>query len=117
MGNLVGFKSRALSTSDIFIQLGATLAVEALCRQRFTSIVSTSKTGFAGSKTLTLLLITTLRAGIAGFVPHHLIIQYLFNSVSVSIGLTIGEIGLLFVEKFLPKIKKSQADYLDWRDS
>jgi len=46
-----------------------------------------------------------------------LIIQYLFNSVSVSIGLAVGGIGILFIERFLPNIKKSQVDLLDWRDA
>ena len=117
MGNLIGFKSQTASTFDIFIQLGAILAVAVLYRQRFSSIVSTSKTGFAGPKALTLLLITTIPAGIVGFIFHDLIIQYLFNPVSVSIGLAVGGIGILFVERFLPKIKKSEIDLLDWKDA
>jgi len=117
IGNLIGFKGQTASTFDIFIQLGAILAVVALYRQRFISIVSTNKTGFAGLKALTLLLITTIPAGITGFIFHDLIIQYLFNSVSVSIGLAVGGIGILFIERFLPNIKKSQVDLLDWRDA
>ena len=87
LGNLIGFKGQSASTFNIFIQLGAILAVAILYRQRFSSIVSINKDGFAGSQALMLLLITTIPAGIAGFIFHDLIIEYLFNPVSVSIGL------------------------------
>jgi len=117
IGNLIGFKGQTTSTFDIFIQLGAILAVVGLYKQRFTSIVSTNKAGFAGSRALRLLLMTTIPAGVTGFLLHDTIIQYLFNPVSVSIGLAVGGIGILFVERFLPKVRKSEVDLLDWRDA
>ncbi len=117
IGNLIGFKGQAASTFDIFIQLGAILAVVTLYKERFTSMIFTNKAGFAGSRALALLLITTVPAGATGFLFHDMIIQYLFNPVSVSIALAVGGIGILFIEKFLPKIKKSHLDLLDWRDA
>ncbi|MBM3897446.1 MAG: undecaprenyl-diphosphate phosphatase [Thaumarchaeota archaeon] len=117
IGNLIGFKGQIASTFDIFIQLGAILAVVVLYRQRFSNIFSISKGGFAGSKALVLLLVSTIPAGMAGFIFHDLIIQYLFNPVSVSIGLAVGGGGILFVERFLPKSKKSDIDLLNWKDA
>ncbi len=118
VGRLLGFEGRVASTFDIFIQLGAILAVVMLYRERLGSILSPKeRKGFAGSRGLALLLLTTIPAGVAGFLAHDIIIERLFNPIAVSIGLGLGGIGILVTERFLPKVKKSNIDLLDWKDA
>jgi undecaprenyl-diphosphatase len=118
VGRLFGFEGRVASTFDIFIQLGAILAVAMLYRVRLGNMFDLKKTeGFAGSRGLMLLLLTTIPAGVAGFLAHDIIIERLFNPISVSIGLGFGGIGILVTERFLPKVKKSHIDILDWKDA
>ena len=118
VGRLLGFEGRVASTFDVFIQLGAILAVAMLYRGRLGNILSLKKNqGFAGSRGVMLLLLTTIPAGIAGFLARDIIIERLFNPTSVSIGLGLGGIGILVTERFLPKVKKSHVDLLDWKDA
>lgn len=70
-----------------------------------------------GFRALSLLLLTTVPAGVLGLLLHDLIIQYLFNPTTVSIGLGAGGMGILIVERFLPKVKKSNIDHIDWKDA
>ena len=118
VGQFLGFKGPLASTFDIFIQLGAILAVLTLYRGRFRRIVSLNdNTGFAGSRGLSLLFLTTLPAGLVGFVAHDFIIANLFNPATVSIALALGGIAIIFSERLLPKVKKTSIDQLDWKDS
>jgi undecaprenyl-diphosphatase len=73
--------------------------------------------GFAGWRGLGLLALTTLPALVAGKAAHHYIKDHLFNTHTVAIGLAIGGVGLILVERFRPVFKKSGLDALGWQDA
>jgi undecaprenyl-diphosphatase len=73
--------------------------------------------GFAGRRGIILLGLTTLPALVLGFVTHRFIKTYLFTPVTVALALGIGGVGILVVERFLPRIKKSGLDALNYRDA
>ncbi len=119
-GHLLHFTGEAASTFEIFIQLGAILAVVLLYFPRFAGLVIPDKQkpmGFSGVRGLTLLFMTTLPALIFGALFHHRIKEYLFNPKSVAIGLAAGSVWILVTEKFCKTFRKSGVDSLTFKEA
>lgn len=117
-GHLLGFEGAKASTFEVFIQLGAILAVVVLYKERVFHLLDFSRTrGFAGVNGMLLLGLTTVPALIAGFLAHKFIKEHLFNTTTVAIGLGIGGIGILLAERFLPKAEKHGLDSLGPKDA
>ena len=108
-GWLVGYQGDKAASFEIFIQLGAILAVVWVFRHKFFKLITArDTTQFAGRRGLYLLAITTTPALFFGFLFHGPIKQYLFNPATVAIGLILGGIGILFIEK-RPQNKTMQS--------
>jgi len=106
----LGMDGGLVSNFEIFIQLGAILAVVVLYPRRFLGLIpkkgewslakiSEAAKGFQGRRALLLLFVACLPAFIMGALLHKTIKNYLFNSPSVSIALIVGGIILIAVEK------------------
>ena len=118
VGHLLGFEGPKASTFEVFIQLGAILAVVVLYRKRFKRLCTFGKSdGFTGLNGIFLLSLTTLPALALGAVAHGLIKTYLFRPATVAFGLGIGGIGIIVVERHLPRVRKSGIDSLNWEDA
>ncbi|MBI4965711.1 MAG: undecaprenyl-diphosphate phosphatase [Desulfomonile tiedjei] len=122
-GNLLNFSGQKASAFEVFIQLGAILAVVVLYWNRFTALIpfngenSRVEHGFAGWKGLALLAITTLPALIAGFLAHRMIKTYLFSPMTVAWALGVGGIGILLAEKFKPDSGVKDLDGLTYKQA
>jgi len=117
-GHLLGYEGEKAGTFEVFIQLGAILAVVLLYKERFYGLIpGEKKTGLAGINGLMLLFLTTLPALVIGAAAHGYIKRHLFNPTTVAIGLTLGGIAILLIERFLPRVKKRNVDSLDWREA
>jgi undecaprenyl-diphosphatase len=118
VGHLLGFEGLRAATFEIFIQLGAILAVVFLYDDRFLRLFRfRTAHGFAGHRGIILLGLTSIPALVFGAGAHGLIKAYLFTPASVALGLGIGGIGILVVERFLPRVKTSGLDALSYRDA
>jgi undecaprenyl-diphosphatase len=118
VGHLLGFEGSKAATFDIFIQLGAILAVLFLYKERFFRLCTWRMTaGFAGPRGIILLGLTSLPALVFGAVAHRFIKAYLFTPATVALGLAGGGIGILAIERFLPRVKKSGLDALNYGDA
>jgi undecaprenyl-diphosphatase len=118
VGYLLGFEGPKAATFDIFIQLGAILAVVFLYKERFLRLCTfRASAGLNGRRGLILLGLTTLPALVLGAVTHRFIKSYLFNPATVALGLGIGGVGILAIERFLPRVKKSGLDALHYGDA
>jgi undecaprenyl-diphosphatase len=96
-GELLSFVGERAETFEIFIQLGAILAVLVLYRQRFAALVLAGARGEAllpraGEQRLTWahLAVACLPAFVLGFLLHGFIKRNLFSSRTVLIGLVLG---------------------------
>ncbi|MDB5104703.1 MAG: undecaprenol kinase [Fibrobacteres bacterium] len=141
-GHLLGFVGPRADAFEIFIQLGAILAVIGLYRERFLDLVPGRKPnaaaiaeagresgtddrlrkgpgaqGFTGWRGIGLLAITTVPALFAGKLAHHYIKEHLFSPITVAIGLAVGGAGLILIETFRPKPDKTGLDSLGWREA
>jgi undecaprenyl-diphosphatase len=118
VGHLLGFDGVKASTFEIFIQLGAILAVVFLYKERFLSLCTLGmEEGFRGPKGIMLLGLTTLPALIFGAAAHSFIKAYLFNPFTVALGLGVGGVGIVIMEWCLPRAHKSGIDALTWKDA
>jgi undecaprenyl-diphosphatase len=124
-GHMLGFVGPRADAFEIFIQLGAILAVVGLYHRRFLDLIPGMsapradgiKGGFTGWRGLGLLLLTTVPALIAGKIFHGYIKEHLFSPLTVAMGLALGGLGLILVEMFKPKAEKTDLDSLGWKDA
>ena len=122
-GNLLDFTGEKASAFEVFIQLGAILAVVVLYWNRFMGLIPFTgekwiqSEGFSGLKGIALLAITTIPALIAGYLAHRAIKTYLFSPMTVACALGLGGIGILLAEKYKPDAGVSDLDHLTFRQA
>lgn len=104
-GELLGFVGERAGTFEIFIQLGAILAVAWLYRERFARLVADGMAGRAlvphpGSPGLTWahLLVAMAPVLAAGLLLRGPIREHLFTSSTVLVGLVVGAVYMVGAE-------------------
>ena len=118
VGDLLGFSGPAAATFDVFIQLGAILAIVIHYRSQLLELCTFKKNhGFAGLHGWSLLAVTTLPALVIGATLHGVIKEHLFNPITVAIGLGAGGLAILIVEKTRPDVRIIEMDGLRWKDA
>ncbi|MCU0875507.1 MAG: undecaprenyl-diphosphate phosphatase [Pirellulaceae bacterium] len=121
-GDLLGFESLVgegqAKTFEIFIQLGAILAVVVAYPRRFSGLVRLGdNSGFSGLRGLSLLLLTSLPAGLLGLVARGPIKEYLFQPLTVAAGLAAGAVWILVAERWPRPVRRAGLDALRWQDA
>ncbi|MGI8482964.1 MAG: undecaprenyl-diphosphate phosphatase [Thermomicrobiales bacterium] len=117
-GHLLGFTGAKADTFEVVIQLGAILAVVVHYRQRLLDLATLRpSTGFGGRHGVGLLALTTLPALVFGALAHDFIKAHLFSPVTVAIGLGLGGVAILLVERFHPVPRYCGLDALRWQEA
>src|SRR4030065_1203661 len=101
-GDLLGFTSDTAKTFEVFIQLGAILAVVWLYREKVSSTIKS----IGAEKTnrfLLNLLTAFLPAAFIGLITHSFIKHHLFNPITVAIALIAGGFAILVIERVVKK--------------
>ncbi|HUC20592.1 MAG TPA: undecaprenyl-diphosphate phosphatase [Candidatus Polarisedimenticolaceae bacterium] len=119
MGHVLGFTGAKAATFEVFIQLGAILAVVWLFRDRFVSLLSLkpASSGLAGRRGVGLLALTTLPALIFGFLLHDFIKTSLFTPLTVALALGIGGVAIILFERFYKPAKANTLDTITVRQA
>jgi undecaprenyl-diphosphatase len=118
VGHLLGLTGGRAATFEIFIQLGAILAVALLYRDRLLQIFAfKAAPGLAGLSGLWLLTLTTLPVLVVGALAHSFIKERLFTPASVAVGLGLGGLAILLVERFFIHSRRTGLDSLTGRDA
>jgi len=89
-------------TFDIFIQLGAILAVVWIYRARLLRMVGTFREEPSSRRLLIDLVIAFLPAAVVGFLAHDWIKSHLFTTTIVAIALITGGVLILLIERWAP---------------
>jgi undecaprenyl-diphosphatase len=116
-GDLLKFSGQKAASFEIFIQLGAILAVVVLYWRQFLGLIPSNPkhdAGFQGMRGLALLTLTTAPALGIGFLTHKYIKEYLFSPITVALALAVGGAGILLAEKFKPKPRATVLDDLGY---
>jgi len=103
-GHLLGFTGNRADTFEIFIQLGAILAVAVVLRERIFNILRLGPgEGAQGRSGLFLIIVTSIPASIVGVLLNGPIKHHLFSPTTVAIGWGLGGAALLAIEHFRPR--------------
>ncbi|MCL4475329.1 MAG: undecaprenyl-diphosphate phosphatase [Nitrospirae bacterium] len=97
-GDMLGFTGEKAKVFEIFIQLGAILAVVWLYRERVVSSIKGIGTEKA-NQFLMNLLVAFLPAAFSGLLMHSFIKHYLFSPITVAFALVLGGIVMLIIER------------------
>jgi undecaprenyl-diphosphatase len=118
LGHLVGFTGEKAATFQIFIQLGAILAVIWMYFDRFTGLLQwRDNSGLKGKRGLQLLALTTLPALVGGFLAHDFIKDHLFQPMTVAVGLAVGGVIMIIFERFKHRVKTIELDKITSRQA
>jgi undecaprenyl-diphosphatase len=98
----LGFRDESAKTFDIFIQLGAILAIVWLYRDRLGHVLLAARREPLSRRFITNLFIAFLPAAVVGFLAHDWIKERLFNSVVVAVALIVGGLLILAIERWAP---------------
>jgi undecaprenyl-diphosphatase len=108
-GRLFGLTGGRAEVFEIFIQLGAVLAVVVEYRAKLVAVAR----GLVGSKAersfATSVLIAFLPAAGFGLLTHHWISEHLFGPRTVAAALVVGAIAILVIERWKPAPTIDQA--------
>lgn len=116
VADALGFEGLEANTFNVFIQLGAMLAVVVFFRSIFFGLVRPAPRGeFGGPRALVLLGLTTLPALVVGKLAHDVIKAHLFEPSKVAIGLCLGSLWILATERFGRQDSPRELGALDWR--
>ncbi|HEX6748354.1 MAG TPA: undecaprenyl-diphosphate phosphatase [Longimicrobium sp.] len=110
-GDLLGFdRWHGAETFEIFIQLGAILAVVWLYRAKIFGVVRTAPRDERSRRLILNLVIAFLPAAIVGFLAHDFIKDRLFNPVTVAIALVVGGFVILAIEAWHRRVVTETVD-------
>jgi undecaprenyl-diphosphatase len=118
-GRWLGFEQalgrEVAATFEIFIQLGAILAVVVAYPGRFAGLLDVRRReGFAGWRGIGLLACTSAPAFLIGALAHDWIKEHLFAPWSVAVGLAVGALWILATEWRRPAVRTQGLDVIQW---
>jgi undecaprenyl-diphosphatase len=102
VSNWLGLIDERAKTFDIFIQLGAILAIVWLYRDRLGRALLAARHEPQSRRFLGNLIIAFLPAAVIGFLAHDWIKAELFNPTVVAVALVAGGILILLIERWAP---------------
>jgi undecaprenyl-diphosphatase len=105
----LGQVDETAKTFDIFIQLGAILAIVWLYRVRLTRAVLAARTDAASRRFFLNLAIAFLPAAAVGFLFHAWIKERLFTVPVVAAALVAGGIAILLIERWQPRERVAEV--------
>jgi undecaprenyl-diphosphatase len=101
-GHWLGFTGDRANTFEIFIQLGAILAIVWLYRERFLTVARTVTREPVSRRFVTNLVLGFIPAAVVGVLTHHWIKAVLFTPVVVSSALIAGGLAIMVIERWRP---------------
>lgn len=117
VGDFLSFTGPRAETFEIFIQLGAILAVVWIYRARISETVLHAGHDPQARRMLVNLAIAFTPAAALGFFLHPYITRYLFNPVTVAVALVLGGVAILLIERFARANRVLVVDDMSWKDA
>ena len=105
VGEWLGQTDARAKTFDIFIQLGAILAIVWLYRARLLHAAAAARTDEASRRFFINLAISFVPAAGVGFLIHDWIKEHLFNTSVVAWALIFGGVAILLIERWAPRTR------------
>jgi undecaprenyl-diphosphatase len=112
VGHWLGQTDERAKTFEIFIQLGAILAIVWLYRVRLTAAMAEAWTGApaGGRRLLVNLALGFIPVGVVGLLAHEWIKARLFSPTVVAAALIAGGVVILVIERLAPSTRVGAVD-------
>ncbi len=118
VGSLINFQGALAESFEVFIQLGAILAVVYLYPYRFSNLLNfKSSRGFDGFNGLKLLALGCLPAFVAGALLHSTIKAQLMRPYPVALALFTGGLLIILLESRLSRVKTNDIHGISYRQA
>jgi undecaprenyl-diphosphatase len=108
-GHWLGQEGESAKTFDIFIQLGAILAIVWLYRTRLVHALVAARRDEPSRRFLLNLVVAFLPAAVVGFLAHDWIKERLFTPLVVALALIVGGLLILLIEWLDPAERVSEV--------
>lgn len=124
--HMLNFTGDKANSFDVFIQLGAILAVVVYFRKRIWNLLRlavqpASKAGGTigfqpqdARRFIVAVLLAFIPAAVIGFLAHDAIEDALFTPMTVAVALVVGGVGIILIEKFRPRPTTTMMEELSW---
>lgn len=116
-GHWLGMTDERSKTFDIFIQLGAILAIVWIYRGRLLHTLRTAHNDGVSRRFVLNLLIAFLPAAIVGLLAHDWIKAVLFKPAVVAVALVVGGVVILLIERWNPPSRVVTVGAMTTRDA
>jgi undecaprenyl-diphosphatase len=117
MGHLLDFTGDKADTFEIFIQLGAILAVAWEFRRPLIDLGRRSGQDPRARAFIFNVGLAFLPAAVVGLALGHRIKQYLFSPLTVALALIVGGAVMWAIETWLPARAPSEPESITWRQA
>ena len=114
---LVGFEGKRAEVFEVFIQLGAILAVVWEFRAKLTSVVTGLPVRAQSRRFVLILLLAFLPSAIVGLLVHDYISEHLFSTTTVAFALIGGALLIFLVEALPLKHGTHDVDGVIWKQA
>ena len=114
---LVDYPEAARATFEIFIQLGAILAVVWHFRTHLTDLVGRAASESSARELIGKVLLAFVPAAAVGFLFHHAIEEYLFSPLFVAATLIIGGVIIIVVERRAWRFSAHAIEQTSWQQA
>ena len=109
-GDWLGWTDGRAKTFEVFIQLGAILAIVWLYRARLGRAAARLSSDPASRRFALSLFIAFLPAAVVGVLAHGFIKQHLFTPMVVAAALVVGGLAILLIERLHPAARIDDAE-------
>ena len=116
-GHFLGVRGESAAAFEIFIQLGAILAVVWEMRRPLLGFAADLGARGRGRTLAVNLALGFAPSAVLGLALHDLIVPVLFAPVYVAWGLLVGGIGILAVESASPRVSTDSVEEIHWRSA
>ena len=117
VGDFLKFTGPRAEVFEIFIQLGAILAVVWIYRARLLNVALNVHRDASAQRLVLNLIVAFLPAAVIGLLLHKTITQYLFNPVTVAVALVVGGVVILLVERYARADRVQSVDRISGKDA
>jgi undecaprenyl-diphosphatase len=109
-GDWLNFEGERAKSFEVFIQLGAILAVLWLYRAKVWGVLSNARHQPEARQFIINMAIAFVPAAIVGFLVHDWIKEHLFNPITVAWALLVGGFVILAIERWNPAVTVEDPD-------
>lgn len=115
--DFLNFSDKSSEVFEIFIQLGAILAVITEYRKRLISTICDIPHKSEAQKFFIAIGIAFIPAACLGFFFHALIKEFLFNPITVAVALIVGGVIMIAIEKRMLISIKTSSDHVSFKQA